>query len=161
MTARLRLRIGTYAANTQQPPHAHTELHLSLILQGGVAETVGAVTEYAGALAIVAKDAGVVHANQFGRDGARVAQLSLPWGTLGQLAETGASDDGWRWTQDPSVARPFLRLIRRAQGSVPSFDVADGDVVDLVAASTALRTADARGAVGVSPGRLRALVKSV
>ncbi len=58
MTATLSFAADAYRAGTRHAPHRHDDLHLSLVLSGRVAETVGGVTEYASALSVVAKDAG-------------------------------------------------------------------------------------------------------
>lgn len=158
MTPTVRLLITDYAADARQRPHSHDELHFSLILRGGVAETVGGTTEYAGALAVVAKDAGVLHANQWGRTGARIARLSVRGGTLAGLAASPARADGWRWTHDPAVARPFLRLIDRSRRGEAAFELTDVDMLDVVAAFTARREAEPRG---IPPVWLREIVNRV
>jgi AraC family transcriptional regulator len=137
MTVTLSFHADAYQPGTRQRPHWHDELHLSLVLSGRVAETVGTVTEYAGALSVVAKDAGVVHANDFGAAGAKLARLILPSGTIGSLIDQPSRSPGWRWTHDADVARAFLRLVHRANGGVSSFKVGDPDLLDLLAAFTA------------------------
>ena len=130
------LSADSYPAGTKHRPHRHDELHFSIVLAGRVAETVGGNTEYAGALSIVAKDPGVTHANGFGPEGARLARLSLPSRTIGDLLGT-SSTPGWKWTHDPRVARPFLRLVRRSGGVSTPFDDDDPDLLDLLASFTA------------------------
>ena len=120
-----------YSAGTRHPPHRHDSMHMSLVLSGNVAETVGSRTEFAGALSVVTKDAGVVHADDFGATGARLARLSLPSGTLGALVDDPSRSSGWRWTHHAAVARPFLRLACRARAGESSFDSDDADLVDL------------------------------
>lgn len=145
MTIALNFHADAYAAGTQHRPHWHDELHLSLVLSGRVAERVGSATEYAGALSVVAKDAGVVHANDFGAAGAKLARLILPSGTLGSVIDEPSRSPGWRWTHDAAVARPFLRLVRRASDGVSSFNLDDPDFLDLIAAFTARPASFARG----------------
>ena len=137
MTITLDFHADAYAGGTQHRPHWHDELHLSVVLSGRVAERVGNATEYAGALSVVAKDAGVVHANVFGAAGAKLARLILPSGTLGSLIDEPSRSAGWRWTHDAAVARAFLRLVRRASDGASSFAVDDPDFLDLLAAFTA------------------------
>jgi hypothetical protein len=114
MTAVLSFQAAQYPADTRHAPHEHAALQLSLVLAGRVVETVGRVTEHAGALSVVCKAAGVVHANVFGREGARLARLTLADGDLASLLDDPARASDWRWTHDPAVAAPFLRLVQHA-----------------------------------------------
>lgn len=145
MTPVLRLFIDDYRAAARQAPHQHDSLHFSVVLRGGVTETVGGVTEYAGPLSVVVKNAGVMHANQWGDDGARLARLSLPRGTITDLVDDTRRAIDWRWTRDPLVARPFLRLIERRQSGTPAFAADDADLLDLIAAFTARRAEEPHG----------------
>lgn len=145
MPATLTFAADSYAPRTRHAAHRHDALHLSLVLGGRVAETVGATTEVAGPLSVVAKDAGVVHADDFGAGGARLARLTLPSGTLGALVDEPARAGGWRWTHDPAVAAPFLRLVVRAGGGPASYAADDADLLDLLAAVTARPATAARG----------------
>jgi AraC family transcriptional regulator len=142
----LSFHAGAYAGGLHQPAHRHDDLHLSLVMRGRIAETVGGATEYAGALSVVAKDPGVVHADRFGPEGAAVARLSLPGGGVGDLIESQQRAFPWRWAHDLAVATPFVRLVHRAGGTDTSFDAADTDVVDLLAALTARPVSDTKGA---------------
>jgi AraC family transcriptional regulator len=145
MPETLSYHADAYHQRTRQPPHQHDALHLSLVLSGRVAESVGGATEYAGPLSVVAKDAGVTHANDFGGAGARLARLTLPDGSIGALVDDPARSPGWRWTHDPAVAAPFLRLVRRGQAGARAFASDDPDVVDLLAAFTARPAGAPRG----------------
>lgn len=146
MTISLSFQADGYRPGTRHRAHRHDELHLSLVLSGRVAETVGSVTEYAGALSVVAKDAGVVHADDFGVAGARLARLALPFGTVSALVDDPSRSAGWRWTHDARVANPFLRLVYRANSSgVRAFDADDPDLLDLLAAFTARPAPATRG----------------
>lgn len=93
----------------------------------------------------MAKDSGVVHADDFGAAGAKLARLTLPCGTIGALVDEPSRSPGWRWTHDARVAQPFLRLVHRAQAGVSEFHAADPDVLDLLAAFTARPAPPARG----------------
>jgi AraC family transcriptional regulator len=141
----LSLHADGYRAGTRQAPHRHDELHLSLVLSGHVAESVGAATEFAAALSVVAKDAGVRHANDFGRRGARLARLALRGGTLGALVDRAGPATGWRWSHDPRVAAPFLRLVARRGGASRRVAPDDPDLLDLLAALTARPAPPPRG----------------
>lgn len=144
-TSNLTFHTDAYRAGTRHRPHRHDELHFSLVLRGRLMETVGGTTAFGGALSVVAKDAGVVHAVDFGADGARMARLTLRAGTIGALIDDPARSEGWRWTHDAGVARPFLDLLRRADGRPAAFAADDPDLADLLAAFTARRAPVARG----------------
>ena len=143
--ATLAFHADAYSPGTKHRPHAHDDLHFSLVLSGRLAEAVGGVTEIAGPLSVVAKDPGVVHANDFGVGGARLARLTLNAGTLDTLLDDPARASAWRWTHDPAVAAPFLRLVRRAEGRDATYLRNDPDLLDLLAAFTARPAAAARG----------------
>ena len=138
MTATLHFDVSVYARDKPYPRHRHDELQLSLVLRGAVSELVGGRNEIGRALSIVSKDSGVFHADDFAAEGAKIARLSMPHAVMNDLVDEGRIVSGWRWTHDPRVARPFLSLVRRAQEqSIRSFDAADPDVTDLLAAFTA------------------------
>ncbi|HVF38920.1 MAG TPA: AraC family transcriptional regulator, partial [Gemmatimonadaceae bacterium] len=134
-----------YNAGTKHPAHSHDALHLSVVLSGRIAETVGKTTEHAGALSVVAKDSGVVHADDFGSAGARMARLELPRGTIAALIDDPSRSSGWRWTHDLRIANPFLRLVQRSKNGMSSFESDDPDLVDLLAAFTARPITVSRG----------------
>ena len=145
MVALLTLHADGYRPDTRHPPHQHDELHLSLVLSGRVSETVGRVTEWAQPLSVVAKDAGVRHANDFGPGGARMVRLTLKAGTIAALVEDPTRADAWRWTRNAAVARPYLNLVRRSAGRPCTFPSNDADIVDLLAGVTARRVPRANG----------------
>lgn len=145
MTTALSFHADSYRAGTRHAPHQHDELHLSLVLSGSLAETVGGITQYAGAFSVVAKDSGVVHADNFGPGEVRLARLILPSGTIGELIDDPSRGSGWRWTHDAVIANPFLRLVRRAKTGISSFDIDDPDLLDLLAAFTARRAPATKG----------------
>jgi AraC-like DNA-binding protein len=157
-TPTLELRADAYGPGTRHRAHQHDDLHFSLVLSGRVAEVVGSTTEFAGALSVVAKDPGVVHANDFGVRGARLARLTLAAGSLGELVDDRGRAAAWRWTHDPLVAAPFLRLVRRAGGGAARYASNDPDLLDLLAAFTARR---AHPAHGVPPGWLTSIMAEV
>jgi len=145
MTPPLAFDVSDYSKGTRHEPHEHEELQLSIVLKGSVSETVGAASEYGSALSVVAKDPGLVHANEFGNAGAKIARLSLRFALFSQLVEDHTRAFDWRWTHDPRVAKPFVRLVCRAYTEgVRSFDAHDPDVLDLLAAFTA-RPAQTKG----------------
>ncbi len=140
MAATLTFHADGYRPGTRQRPHRHDELHLSLVLSGRVAETVGRVTEWAQPLSVVAKDAGLTHADDFGPGGARMARLTLGSGTVAALIDDPARARPWHWTHDPMVARHYLKLVRRAAGQSCTIAADDPDLVDLLAGLTARPT---------------------
>lgn len=156
--ATLAFRADAYRPGTRHRPHAHDDLHFSLVLSGRLAERVGSVTEFAGPLSVVAKNPGVVHANDFGVRGARLARLTLSAGSLDMLVDDPARAPAWRWTHDPAIAASFLRLVRRAEGRAATYLRNDPDLLDLLAAFTARSAPVARG---LPPGWLLAVMSQV
>jgi AraC family transcriptional regulator len=126
-----------YGSATRQSPHAHDELQISVVLRGSVEERVGTCVERASALSVVVKDPGVVHADEFGAEGALTAQLKLHDTTLSALVEHPARALAWRWMHDAMVAIPFLRIVARGLDGHRHFESDDDDIVDLVAALSA------------------------
>ena len=145
LTISLSFHADGYRPGTRHRPHSHNELHFSLVLRGHVTETVGRGIEHAGPLSVVAKDPGVVHANDFGTDGARLARLILPSDSLGSLIDDRSRSPGWKWTHDARVANPFLRLVARGKAGETAFTSDDADLLDLLAAFTARPVAATRG----------------
>lgn len=145
MTLTLSFVADAYSGGTRHPMHEHDSLHLSIVLGGRLSERVGSSIEYAGALSVVAKDAGVAHANEFGNGGARIARLGLEEGSIARLIDDPARCPGWRWTHDARVAAPFLRLVGRGSRGITGFASDDPDVLDLLAVFTARPAADPRG----------------
>lgn len=145
MSLELSFAADYYAPGEVHPRHQHDCLHFSIVLRGSVAETVGGDTEYAGPLSVVAKNPGVKHADEFGSRGAALARLALEGGTLGDAMGDSRWNTEWRWTHDPEVAKPFLRLVHRGRQGVTTFECTDVDVVDLLAAFTAQPARQMRG----------------
>jgi AraC family transcriptional regulator len=146
MSATLAFDVTEYARGKRHPRHRHDELQLSLVLRGRVSETVGSKTEYGSALSVVAKDSDVTHENDFGSEGAVLVRLTLPGGILGDIVEERARSPEWRWTHDPRVANPFIRLASRAMvEGVSRFDASDADLLDLLAAFTSVPAPASRG----------------
>jgi AraC family transcriptional regulator len=144
MTTGLTLHIARYAGGARQLPHSHDELHLSMVLAGGVTEAIAGRTELLGTGSIVCKDPGVVHANAWGDEGAVLARLSIGQG-LGDIGDRAPAAP-WTWAHDVSLAAPFLRIVSRARASDTSVAIADADVSDLLASLTARPASAVRGA---------------
>jgi AraC family transcriptional regulator len=149
MSVHLHFAADHYGPGLRHAPHEHTTLQLSIVLAGSLEERVGGVTERAGPLSVVCKAAGVRHADDFGRNGARLARLTLPRGELTTLLDDATRATEWRWTHDPRVAAPFLRVVHRAatasRAPVTLADE-DPDLLDLLAAISARAVPPARGA---------------
>jgi AraC family transcriptional regulator len=145
MSISLRLEAIDYQPRVRQAVHYHDALHLSLVLRGSIEETVGNVTERAGPLSVVVKEAGVAHANDFGRAGAKLVRLQVASDTIGSLIGDKSRSPEWKWTHDVRVAAPFLRLAHRATEGSSTFDSSDPDVLDLFAAVTARPALAPRG----------------
>ena len=134
----LHFDVSVYSGDAPYPRHRHDELQLSLILRGAVSETSCGRNEIGRALSIVSKDSGLYHADDFPPEGAKIARLSLPDAIINDLLDDRHRIDGWKWTHDPRIARPFLSLVRRARDhSQKSFAACDPDVIDLLAAFSA------------------------
>ena len=141
---KLRFRPVIYGAEERQPTHTHDELHLSIVVRGGIRETVGRKTALMGPLTVVSKDPGLQHADEYGSGGATMAQLSLPATSLRMLTDGDSRVSEWHVSSRADVARPYLRLIRRAAGAACEFDVNDADVIDLLAGLSARQRTNSR-----------------
>ena len=134
---RLRFRADTYTPGYRQEPHSHSELQLSLVLCGRMAESASGRTEVAGALSIAVKDPGHLHANRFGEGGVAIARLDAEDTPLASLIGDSTRAEGWRWHHDLAGTVPFLRIVRRAVEGQIEFDPDDDDLVELLAMLTA------------------------
>ena len=130
---KLQFRPVIYGAE-RQATHTHDELHLSIVVNGAIRETVGSKSVTMAPLTVVSKDPGLEHADEYGPTGATMAQLSLSATSLGKLAGDVDRVGEWHVSSRADVVRPYLRLLRRAVGE---FDVNEPDVIDLLAALTA------------------------
>jgi len=145
MIQKLQFRPVIYGAEQRQTTHTHDELHLSIVVRGVIRETVGSKSVTMGPLTVMSKDPGLEHADEYGPAGATMAQLSLPATSLGMLTDGDSGVGEWHVSSRAGVARPYLRLMRRAAGAACEFDVNDADVIDLLAGLTASpRTAPRR-----------------
>lgn len=160
MTVPLTLVADRYDGDVHHAPHHHDTLQLSLVLSGRVRESVGAATEYASALSVVCKAAGVVHTDDFGPTGARLARLTCPLPDLASLIDDPQRNPDWRWTHDPAIAAPFLRLLARHDATTRACRIRedDPDLVDLLAVFTAK---PARPASPVPPAWLTDLLSTL
>lgn len=137
------LHRAAYAGVLVQPRHAHAELQISMLLRGGVEETVAGATATGVPLHIAIKDAGVEHANRWAPSGAGIARLELADATIAALTGDTTAPE-WRWRFDTAAARAFLRIFADASRTHVAAD--DVDVVDLLAALVARPTSVTSGA---------------
>jgi AraC family transcriptional regulator len=107
-----------YAAGWRQPPHAHESTGVTLVVAGGFRETACGREESASALSVVVKPAGVVHADEIGREGARTVLVEIEDPAL-LPEELGP----WRWLHAGPGVRPLLALARALRG--PSRSIED------------------------------------
>lgn len=94
-----------YPPGYRQPEHHHDAPSITIVLAGGIRETTRTADVFGGALSVVAKPAGVRHANQVGPRGARTVQVAWVPGGCGAPGPTR-----WRWSHDGSASAPLLRL---------------------------------------------------
>jgi len=137
--------VSSYAPGTRHRPHAHDELHISLVLRGSVRERVGGVLEHGAPLSVVVKDPCVTHEDEFGDTGALMVRLCLFGREIADIIDDARRATSWRWTHDAAVARPFLRIAERLRRGPLSLTTADDDVTDLLAAISARAAATAGG----------------
>ncbi len=132
-----RVHLIDYAPGYRQAPHAHEETGITLVLAGGFLETVGRREERAGALSVVVKPAGTVHADVVGPHGARTVLVDIhdEAAVLADPRDLG----GWRWLHAGAGVRPLLALWRAlldpSNGPNPEDAVAEllGEVVPVPA----------------------------
>jgi len=109
-----RVREVTYRPGLHQTAHAHEYDGITLVLAGGIRETVGRLDEVATCLSVVVKPAGVVHADRVGPRGARALQILL------DLDRPFAREDGglgsWRWSHAGAGTRALFSLHRCLAG---------------------------------------------
>lgn len=99
-----RVREITYPPRIRQAPHAHERTGITLVLGGGIRETVGRKEEIGRVLSLVVKPAGVIHADEVGPEGARTIQVLLDRKVEGL--------GPWRWMHAGAGVRGFLALRR-------------------------------------------------
>ena len=128
-----------YESSVRHAPHSHEEMHLSLVLRGGLYEFANGKEERGEPLSVVLKDPGVVHADDFGRDGAVMAQLGIRSAVFADLVDDPHRARPWIWSHGAVSAAPFLRILSRGRTGERRFADDDEDVVDLLASLSARR----------------------
>lgn len=135
----VQLQVNEYTPGRRQAAHDHDEVNVSIVLRGTVMETVGGVTEHAGALSVVVKDRGVRHTNQFGSRGATLARLAFRDRGVSDLLDDSRRVVEWKWSHHLVAVAPFLRLVARYGRGEGGIDANDPDVVDLLVVLSARR----------------------
>jgi len=103
-----------YGGGLHQRRHSHDYTSVSLVLSGGVAETVGRRIAEAGTLTVLVKPAGVEHACTFANRGVRLLSLQIDAALLSSLETRRATLDQWRVVSNPRAAAGLLRLFDSA-----------------------------------------------
>jgi AraC family transcriptional regulator len=95
-----------YPAGLALAPHDHDRPNVTLVLRGSLVEEAAQATHEAGALSVVVKPAGLVHANRFGPTGARTLSITFD--------ERLALEPRWRyrWEQGGREAALVLQMYR-------------------------------------------------
>lgn len=109
-----RVREVAYRPGLRQAPHAHEYDGITLVLAGGIRETVGRLDEVATCLSVVIKPAGVVHADRVGPRGAWALQILLELDRPFARGDRGLGP--WRWIHAGAGTRALLSLHRYLAG---------------------------------------------
>jgi AraC family transcriptional regulator len=104
---------GRYAAHARIPAHAHSGPYFCLVLEGSFEETWGSRTETCDAGTLVFHLAHEVHADRFGRAGARCFNLEPSRRLVERLTDEGALP-GSRLTLAPGRAGAMAAALRGA-----------------------------------------------
>jgi AraC family transcriptional regulator len=120
-------------------------MHISFVLRGGLRELANGKEERADPLSTVVKDPGIVHGDEFGADGAVMAQLSIRGAVVADLVDDPGRARPWVWRHGGVSAVAFLRILARGRAGQRRFAVDDDDVVDLLASLSAHRACPPSG----------------
>lgn len=94
-----------YPPGFRQSRHSHPSDGVTLLLSGAIRESARWGEEVGTALSVVAKPAGVVHADEVGPHGARTVQVVFRDASLEGLT-------GWRWLHARPAAAAMLAIVR-------------------------------------------------
>lgn len=121
------IREIAYPPGFRQPRHSHPSDGVTLLLSGVIRESARWGEEVGTALSVVAKPAGVVHADEVGPHGARTVQVVFRDASLEGLT-------GWRWLHARPAAAAMLAILRamRTPGAAPGAALEDR-VIDVLA----------------------------
>lgn len=124
------VRTIDYPAGYRQRKHTHDAWSLTVVLAGEIRETTRTADEFGNALSVVAKPAGIPHANQIGPRGARTVQVVRRAGRADPAAPTR-----WRWTHGGPATPPLLRLARGLRSPAAPGTGREDLVLDALAAA--------------------------
>ncbi len=126
------VRAIDYPPGYRQPEHHHDAPSITLVLAGDIRETTRTADEFGGALSVVAKPAGVRHANHVGPRGARTVQVACVPGGGGAPEPTR-----WQWSHGGSASAPLLRLASALRAPGGSTSAVEDLVTEAIAAAEA------------------------
>jgi AraC family transcriptional regulator len=117
----LRIVVNDYASYLLQRPHAHDETSVSIVVTGGVEESVRRGRVVVGPGCVVVKPAGTVHEDQFAGGGSQLVALVL------DPASSRGARYGWHRTRDVASAgfAVYRALREEADAGGLSWDVED------------------------------------
>lgn len=127
------LRSVCYDPGYRMAFHAHRRPSVSLVLSGGLRETVGRMDEAAGPLSVVVKPAGIRHADAFGPRGARTLQIAWT-GSKDTPDSDSVLAGGWRWCHLHTGVREFVALVRAMHAGAETGPSLESRVWDVFAA---------------------------
>ncbi|MGH7570673.1 MAG: helix-turn-helix domain-containing protein [Gemmatimonadota bacterium] len=125
-----KVRELSYPPGLRQESHAHDYAGITLVLEGGIRETVGGREELAQILSVVVKPAGVVHADEVGPRGARTVQVLLDR----EVDDLGS----WRWIHAGAGVIAFLALQRRLIAGQSEGGELEDHILDLLGEVTSV-----------------------
>lgn len=129
-----RVRRVEYPAGLRQPSHRHDRASVTVVLRGAIRETTARGEEEGGPLSVVAKPAGVRHADEFGPHGALTVQVVIDSDRWSAPAENGLAVDRWRWLHAGPTTGPLVALARAAlRTPLPTAEMEDVVLEALVA----------------------------
>jgi AraC family transcriptional regulator len=134
-----RLNRRRYAAGLRQPPHAHEEAQMTILLAGRIREIVSGREEFGTPLSVVVKPPGVRHADEIGPSGARTFQIAFP---PSAWRADAVPPEVWRWIHAGPAVRTMLALakaVERGIGGASSFEDRLWDAVGAVPTSDPIR----------------------
>ena len=101
----------TYGAGKRYPSHVHSRAQVTLILGGTLRETACGRDEFATALSVAVKPAGMEHADCVGPRGARTLQIQLGAEGIDATGRSYAFARDWQWLHGDRVSGSFLTLL--------------------------------------------------
>jgi AraC family transcriptional regulator len=110
-------------------PHNHNTWGISVVLGGALEETSGRSGASGSVASVVVKPPGIVHADRFGPQGARILSLLVAPGAIPEWCSGAPCLTQWRWVEATAALPIALRLIR--QGPTGGAEAVDAALVAL------------------------------